>query len=277
MGTARVASLCILFSAACGSESPPELRAFYGEVHLHGFAAGAHLAALFVDSPVPRAAVHGDSILGSASLSVAHAADADLAEGTCTLTFPAACVPPCAPPTLVDAGRLHVTGGAGVERVELAFQAAQRTYQPVEPLPPGTPLFRGGEPLRVDGDGAVAPAFHGTVDAPEPLELLAPSALRLGDDALELRWAPARSTRIAIALVASTRDGRWAMIACTAGDAAGHLSIPAPLLAGLPAPPRDLQLEVSRDVIVHAPTDLPGTGVIVHASHAVKRDGYEPR
>ena len=50
-------------------------------------------------------------------------------------------------------------------------------------------------------------------------------------------------------LVVSKTDGRWAMVACVSPDDAGQLTFPAELIAQLPSPPRDLQLEVSRNQI----------------------------
>jgi hypothetical protein len=65
-------------------------------------------------------------------------------------------------------------------------------------------------------------------------------------------------------------------ISCRADDAAGQFTFPRELLERLPAPPRDLQLEVFRNQIVRVPTAAAGTGVILHASFERKLDGHEP-
>ena len=60
-----------------------------------------------------------------------------------------------------------------------------------------------------------------------------------------------------------------------ADDDAGQLTFPAELIAQLPSPPRDLQLEVSRDQIGVAlgPVD---TGVLIHAAYEVSLNAHQP-
>jgi hypothetical protein len=65
-------------------------------------------------------------------------------------------------------------------------------------------------------------------------------------------------------------------IRCRADDAAGEFRFPPRLMARLPDPPRDLQLEVSRNQIVRVMSAVEGVGVILHASFARKLDGHEP-
>jgi hypothetical protein len=43
--------------------------------------------------------------------------------------------------------------------------------------------------------------------------------------------------------------------------------LPTALLALLPAAPRQMQLQVSRDVIAVAPSDAAGEGVVLHAGY----------
>ena len=117
----------------------------------------------------------------------------------------------------------------------------------------------------------------GHVVAPQPLTLSAPTDVsQIGSDDLELRWTPSNATQIAILLVASTSDGRWAQVRCTGDDTTGRISIGAPLLAALPAPPRDLQLQVSRDQIERVPSARDGDGVVLHAAQQISLQGRQP-
>jgi len=234
-----------------------------GEIHVHGFAGGVHPAALFLSTPVSADEVDGDSVVPEA-----------------TGTKRDGCVivssdDKSAPPELhvVDAGALRILGGLGVPRVELAFHPGEG-YLPVGELP-RRELFGGGEPLTYEADGGEAPAFRGSLVAPVPLELYAPAKLTLPGTSLTVRWKPDRAERIQLALIASTRQGRWVAIRCRAVDAAGVFTFPAALVAKLPPPPRDLQLEVTRNQIVRAATAVEGVGVILHASFARKLDGHD--
>jgi hypothetical protein len=83
------------------------------------------------------------------------------------------------------------------------------------------------------------------------------------------------STRVQVTLIVSTSDGRFALVQCSADDTAAQSLLPATLMAQLPAPPRDVQLEVSRDQIVRVPSSQAGLGVIAHAGYAVSVDWHE--
>jgi hypothetical protein len=61
------------------------------------------------------------------------------------------------------------------------------------------------------------------------------------------------------------------MLRCRALDT-GAYAIPATVLAALPAPPRSLHLEASRDALLVVPTGG-GAGVLVHAGYTVAMDG----
>jgi hypothetical protein len=246
---------------ACGCRSHGGV--FVGEVHVHGFAGGVHPMALFVATPVAADRVDGDSIVSYGSAR----------EGRCVFT--SSLDPPHTPPDAVDAGALRILGGRGIDRVELAFNP-DNGYLPVGELP-RRELFAGGEPLTFEADGGKAPAFRGTLVAPRPLEVVAPTAatLRLGADGLTVRWQPDRAERIGVALIASRRDGRWGVVRCWADDDAGAFSFPRDLIAKLPPRPRDLQLEITRNQIVRAASAVAGTGVLLHASFARKLDAHE--
>ena len=259
-----IASLAAIVSAGCSSTdpaaSPP--RAFYGEVHVHGFAGGSHPGALFIAAAVPADQVDGDDILPGPP--------ADATVDGCRLTTQS-CADCPAPPPPIDGGAVRITGGLGIADVELRFVGG--AYRPTLPL--GGALFEGGETLTIDGAGATAAPFHGTLTAPMPLALTLPGSARLGGGDFLVAWVPDRSTRIDVTLVVSTSDGRFATIECTGDDRSGALAVPAALVARLPAAPRDVQLMVSRDVIVTVPSDRSGLGVVTHAGFETAQSWHE--
>jgi hypothetical protein len=55
----------------------------------------------------------------------------------------------------------------------------------------------------------------------------------------------------------------------------GALAFPPSLTAQLPPPPRDLALEVSRQVIVLVPGRADGEGVLLHAAYTLDLSGHE--
>jgi hypothetical protein len=237
-----------------GCSSPP-IERLYGEVHVHAYANGVHPAALFVAQPLPAARASGESIFGQDAPPLGSCV-AGLAAGIGDLRA-------------VDAGKVDISGS---QQVELRFDDGVRTYLPSAPLPPS--LFNGGERLHMSAAGAEAPAFDGQLTAPAPLELLSPLVLDHADD--EIRWRPGDATRIALILVASRSDGQWTAISCAAADRDGQITISPSLLAVLPPPPRDLQLQVSRDQIVRVAGARPGDGVVLHAGWQVSLAGNEP-
>jgi hypothetical protein len=188
--------------------------------------------------------------------------------------LPPLCADCAAPPAPVDAGPVHILGGARIADLELRYSANQHTYLPSQS--PDGAVFAGGEALSVDGSGGAAPGFQGAVTAPVPLVLTQPASRpRLGDADFTVAWVPDRSTRIAITLIASTTDGRVGLIVCTAFDEDVQAVLPASLIAQLPPPPRDLQLEVSRDSIALADSAHTGLGVLLHAGFETTVDWHE--
>lgn len=263
-----LAALLVASWAGCRGAPPPPVTDVYGEVHLHHYATGTHPAALFVAPAIPVAAVQGDSVLQQVTLPARM-------EGPCTLVLPSACAPPCGPSaTFVDAGAVHLRGERG-GTLDLTYHASQFSYQPVQALAPGTVLFAGGERVTVTGDGAEAPAFTGAIRVAEPLVLEGPAALPWPAGApFEVAWTVGRGDRIQLVLLASTRDGLFSTLTCNVPDDAGRFTLPAGLIAALPAPPRDLRLEVSRDDFDYGNAGR-GLGVIVHAGSSLSLSGHE--
>jgi hypothetical protein len=264
----RVTAIAWALVAGCGgsgSMDPGRIDSLYGEVHIHQFAEGSHLSALFVRTPVAAAAVDGDEILPSLP--------PNARDGACTLTqLDPAALPSV--PALSEAGVVHLDGDRAVE---LVWDGALMGYRLSQPLSLSAPAFAGGVTVQVTGDGGAAPAFAGSVTTPPPLELTTPRALALGDVGdLAIAWMPAHADVVTIDLVVSTDDGRAAQIHCVADDAAGALAVPRTLLSGVPARPRDLQLMVSRDQIVRAPSHTARLGVILHAGWEAALAAHEP-
>jgi hypothetical protein len=265
----RTAILCALALTGCGSSTttndPP--GQLYGEVHVHGFLGGSHPGALFVATPVPAADAHGDDIVDEVAAPIGSAGDCVLRPGVCS-----DCPPP---PDPIEGGTVRIRGGLAQGDVELVFVTSQQTYLPTTSWTQG-PIFTGGETLSFDGAGAAAPGFSGSLVAPVPLVLTTPSSQpRLGGGDFAVAWIPDQSTRIDVVLLASTRDGRAAMIECVVPDADGQVTIASSLLAGLPAPPRDVELQVSRDVIVAGPSSHAGWGVLLHAGFETELSWHE--
>jgi hypothetical protein len=258
-----VVVIAFVLCGCSGSSSPTML---FGEVHIHQFADGAHLSALFVRAPVAASAVPGDEILPGTPPS--------LVMGTCTLTrLDPTMLPPV--PALADAGNVHLSGPNRV--VELAWRPPAG-YVPLTPLALGTEAFADGVRVDVSGDGGTMPAFSGSVNTPPALVLVQPHALAVGDAGdLTIAWTPAPGdARITVDLVVSRADGASSLVECRVADSDGAVTIPRALLDGVPPRPRDLQLQVSRDDIVRAPSRRSGQGVILHAGFEAALAAHEP-
>jgi hypothetical protein len=248
-----------LLAAGCGNSPQQASASLFGEVHVHGFAGGAHPAALFIARPVPSSQADGDDLFPPVTTRT---------EGDCKLTLQAtemAAAPSW--PRLVDAGTVRIAGGAEQPDVELVFDAQQTTYRPSPPLEPGHGIFDGGETLHISAPGGDAPAFEGTIAAPVPIAVTSGLEAPNGSD-LIVTWIPDHAERVDATLLASTDSGHWAMIDCLAPDEGGRVTVPASLLAELPPPPRDLELDVSRDrlAVAHA---ADGSGVLMHTGFEV--------
>jgi hypothetical protein len=263
----RTVLLVALSWCACSgkSSSSDPIDLLYGEVHIHQFEGGSHLGALFVRTPVPAASVPADEILPTTPPSQT--------AGGCTLTnIDPTSLPPT--PAQVDAGVVHLRGDRDVD---LAWMASLAGYEPTTPLPLGSNVFGSGVTVRISSDGGAVPGFSGSVVTPAPLQLLSPQALFVGDKGdFTVTWVPSNAERVTIDLVVSRSDGASAIIDCRADDATGSFAIPRALLDAVPARPRDLQLEVSRDQILSAPSRRAGQGVLLHAGFEAELAGHEP-
>jgi hypothetical protein len=265
----RVRSLAVLglVAVGCGGPTGVPVRELYGEVHLHALSDGSHAYAAFVGRPVSVDDVAGDTILQPVLLPMR-------SEGPCTLTLPTGCAPPCGPtPVYVDGGAVHLRSQTA--SVELVFDSAALGYRAQ-----ASGTFVAGAHVEVEGDGAVVPAFHGSLDAPAPVQLLSPggdglSGLGAVRGDLHLAWVPARATTLAVSLIATTPDGAWATIDCRIPDEPGEFSLPASLLDGLPAAPRALVLQVSRDRLTVAASATAEEGVLLHAGTLTRLEGRE--
>ncbi|HZS41467.1 MAG TPA: hypothetical protein VFF06_31775 [Polyangia bacterium] len=252
-------------AAGCGSGAPAQQQnaSLFGEVHVHGFPGGAHPGALFIARGVPASQADGDSLFPTVPAR---------SDGACKLTL--STDPRDAPwPPLVGAGNVRISGGGQVPELELVFDASTSTYRPSPPLPAGRGIFDGGELLTITAPGGDAPGFSGTIAAPMPIAVTSGLEPPDGADVI-VTWVPDHAERIDAALLASTSDGRWAMVECTAPDEGGSLTMPASLLAAMPAPPRDLELDVSRDRLGVARAQS-GAGVLVHAGYEVALKAHQ--
>jgi hypothetical protein len=264
----EVGRVALLLLAAGCAETPAPVDAVYGEVHVHLYDTGTHPSVLFVAQPIPLGEVEGDSVLRRVTLPAR-------SEGPCTLVLPSACPPPCGPSgMLADGGAVHLRGDRG-GTLDLTWHATLFSYQPTVIIPRGTVLFGAGETISVTGEGAQARPFSGSIVAVEPLVREAPAALPYPSGApWRVSWQPAHAERIQIYLVASTGDGRFATITCNVPDEDGAFTIPSSLISSLPAPPRDLLLDVSRDQLAYASAG-DNLGVILHSGSSLRIGGHE--
>lgn len=265
---ARIALLLMAGLAGCGEPAAGEIARVFGEVHLHLYATGTHPAALFVAEPIAVAEVQGDSVLKQVMLPARE-------EGPCRLVLPSGCPPPCGPSaTFVDAGAVHLRGDRG-GAIDLTFHASLFSYQPVQQLVAGNVLFGAGEQVTVSGDGAQAPAFSGKLRNVEPLERLQPGALPWAKGApWQVSWTPAHAGRVQIVLTVSTRDGTFSTLTCNVPDESGSFTLQGALVAALPAAPRDLSLDMSRDQLGYGDAGG-GLGVIFHSGASLTVAGHE--
>jgi hypothetical protein len=75
-------------------------------------------------------------------------------------------------------------------------------------------------------------------------------------------------TTISVSAASDASTRRWR------GDTDGAFTLSDGLLAGLPPPPRDLSLEISRDELSFASAGQ-GRGVILHSGYALTLTGHE--
>jgi len=263
--------------------TPHPITALAGEVHLHQFPLGSHPLALFVDEPVPIASMQGDSVVEIDPPPTA-------VEGACTLYLQPRCsacvagemcVAPevCAPVprfTFVDRGAVTVTGSAIVPAIRFWFDAATSDYLSTPP-PGATALFAGREQLRVRGGGE-AFAFDEYVPSPLAVTLTTPdpgAELRVPTRAaMPVAWKGEGGDAVEIVVFASSDDASSGFVRCSTTDG-GALTVPAPLVARLPQPPRATRVEVSRIEQRIVPTARAGVGVFLHVAQTAWMNGRD--
>lgn len=244
----------------------PAVDRFAGEVHLHQFPQGGHAWALFVADPVPLARVHGDQLFNLDPEPTRRA-------GPCSF-YPNQVVVEAAPPRLVDAGEVLVTGSRRQPRIRMWFTTPRATYS-AEPAPGTDFLYDGGEDLAVNG---AALGLHGSLPAPLPMQVLAPdpqAPLHLpAAGPFPVRWVPAGGQLVLVRIIASQSSGRAGFLRCLSDDSGG-LTVAAELVGALPPPPRDVRIEVERDEERFLPTARPGIGVLTHATYTAWQVGTD--
>ncbi len=246
----------------------------FGEMHVHQSTAGSHPDGVFVDPAISTSLVTDDSI---AAIPFPPAQTTS----SCEIFTRPVCDPNCATGTYcardgecrplvelryVDAGALHVAGGMHTPRIDLSFRPEGKTYLLDPPASANELIFEGGELLEPSGDGAVAPAFWGTVRAPSRMELLAPTEPHVPEtNALDVKWRAATSSYVLVSLTLKGADGSFLWVRCRAADADGAFTFTSELLFGAPPRPRSFVLDVSRNNFARAVAVAdPTRGVVLH-------------
>lgn len=230
-----------------GARGAPQQIA--GHVGLHQFADGSHAWATFAD-PVAVDGYHGDDPFGIEP-------PPTLQSGACSL-HPMAPLQP-APLHLRDAGEIRASGATPLR---MWFTAGGYA---TDPAPGRARLFFGGEHLAIVG-GSGDLAFDTTVTAPTRPQVTAPVELHVpSSGALTVAWDSESSPTMVVVLTASSPSGD-AFIRCATSDV-GTLTIAHELLSALPAPPRELRLDVERFEERLAPTRGGTVGVLVRLAH----------
>jgi hypothetical protein len=217
-----------------------------GYVGLHQFAEGSHAWATFHRDGVDARSYAGDDPFGREPA-------ATRKSGPCAL-HPMTALD-ATPLHLFDAGAITARGGA----TDVRMWFAEQGYV-TEPQPGRARLFFGGERLSVTGRD-----FSTTVSAPTLPTITEPSALKIpATGPLRVRWKSDAAPTMVIVLSASSPSGD-AFIRCATNDG-GALDIHEDLLALLPAPPREMRLDVERfDERLAVTND--GLGIVVRVAH----------
>lgn len=155
-------------------------------------------------------------------------------DGACTVSD---CPVSTTAPPAIDAGPLTVRIGA--RTFTTRYSAADGYYTPDTVM---MSTWSGGEVVTFSGAGSgVVPAFSGTLTAPVAVVLTQPALPAPGTPLIITRASPLTATwrgggvgDVAVS-VAVTGAGRSVSALCTAPSAAGALTVPAQVLARLPA------------------------------------------
>jgi hypothetical protein len=170
---------------------------------------------------------------------------------SCTTTVSGACklevcvAPPPAPP-FASAGTLTLTGGT--HTLTVAPMANGSYSQLVDAT---QTLWSGGETLTLTASGATVPAFSTSVTAPAPIVVAAPAAPAGGakltvsrSSDLTFTWTGGGGATVGggiSAVYGSTAES----VTCTVPASAGTFTLPASLIAQLPASPTGVGLFAS--------------------------------
>ena len=248
--------------SACGGSaatSTSGITTRVGEVHMHQYASGGHVDALFVDPPTPI----GETSFDAASPNTIPATlDSNgcqlyLAMNGCSGTA-------CPVSKEVDGGRVEVSGLP--TPVELTYQPQFGSYTSYSTT---ADFLKGGVTARISGGGVgTVAAFAGEVEMPQVITPTTTLDNGIGAG-LEISWAPVgddSQVKVLLNVVPST--GYGASIVCFISENAARIRLPDAMMAHLPPAPRQLQLEVSRYRLKNVAMEG-GTSVVLHGGYAV--------
>lgn len=160
--------------------------------------------------------------------------------GLCTIT---ACPPPGSDAGVPDAGGPADVGPIAITAPGTTITLMPRgdgTYSPAQAAGGGSPVFKPGTAVTVQGKGGIVPAFVTTVQVPSALTLLGPTPppktsgplpLDRGSDLL-VSWGGAAQDSVEVVL-----DSGSAVLRCDFDGEPGSNTIPAAALLLLPSGP----------------------------------------
>ncbi len=252
------AVLAAVLLVGCSGERPIDHRV--GEIHLHQYATGAHLQALFIDPPTPIEDTEFDSTLPGL---ITPSYD----DGVCKVFPGGACPAPCNSPTPIDAGRVRVAGL--LRPVDLGWNPSLGSYEDL--VTDGDFVTVGARAVVTGAGGGGVPAFSTELVIPPRLEPTSTLDSGLGAG-FEASWRPTGEALRVQILLGATQTGptgsSYATVSCFVDDALGRFRVPDAALALLPPAPRRLQLEMSRNRLVDVSLG-DGRGIVVHGGHAL--------
>jgi hypothetical protein len=227
-------------------------------VHIHQYSDGAHLSALFIDPATPVARTSFDSALPAAPPMLYD-------QNGCTAYSLGECENNgCPVPPLLDIGPVTLDGLP--MPIELQWDRSLEGYSDFTFL--GSFVDPGAD-VQIHAAGT---AKFGKVDGSVhiPAAWNPSSTLANGTAAgLEASWTPSgdgSNVRVLVSVLPNTGFG--AVADCVVSEAKGQYRVPDDLMALLPPPPRQVQLELSRYRLV----DLPigdGRAIRVHGGFSV--------
>jgi len=248
--------LLLLLGGCLGAE-PPRITSRTGEVHLHQYATGAHIEALFVDPATPVEQTEFDSTLPTRNPPF-------LEVDGCKVYDFGGCTGACRAPTLVDGGSVAIEGLP--QAIELGYESQSGGY---DNLILDGAVLTGGTVARVHGEGrGNIPSFSAEIVVPSTISPT--TTLESGlSGGLELAWSSAGDgSHVKLVLNVVPADGTTVAIACYLDDTLGRFRLPDEALARLGPAPRTVQLEVSRYRLVDVPLG-DGRAVVLHSGNSV--------